>query len=192
MTDEKQAQVLQQARGGSPEAFAQIVREHQAAVRGYIAQWVRAPDLIDDLAQETFLGAFRSLDGYKGDASLRFWLLGVARRRTASFLRDDFRQRGRISRFRAEMTIWMIAAIDADGDGGDDRDRRSAALDRCIERLQGDSAKLFADFYGASMSVANIARKLGKKEGAIKVALYRVRQALRACVEHRIALGGDT
>lgn len=60
-------------------AFGELVRRHQSAVRHFLRH-LTAPDvaLADDLAQETFLTAYRGLDRFRSDARFATWLLGIA------------------------------------------------------------------------------------------------------------------
>jgi RNA polymerase sigma factor (sigma-70 family) len=90
---DNEARWVEEARGGSAEAFSELVRVHHAPVRAYLARYVRDRETADDLAQETFLSAFRSLPTWRGDAPLRMWLLGIARNRALTHLRDEERRR---------------------------------------------------------------------------------------------------
>jgi len=60
-------------------AFGELVRRHQSAVRRFLRHLAGGDAaLADDLAQETFLQAHRSLARYRGDAAFATWLLGIA------------------------------------------------------------------------------------------------------------------
>src|SRR5262245_43552482 len=86
-------QLIQKSLAGSTEAFSELVRLHQAAVRAYVARYVRSRDVVADIAQESFLSAHRGLGSYGGEAPFRLWLLGIARRAVADFLREELRRR---------------------------------------------------------------------------------------------------
>lgn len=61
------------------DAFGELVRRHQAAVRAFTRQLTRTDSaLADDLAQETFIAAHRQLDRFRGEARFSTWLLGIA------------------------------------------------------------------------------------------------------------------
>ena len=61
------------------EAFENLVRRHQSAVRNFLRHLTRGDAaLADDLAQDTFLQAYRSLRRFRGTASFSTWLLGIA------------------------------------------------------------------------------------------------------------------
>lgn len=60
-------------------AFGELVRRHQSAVRGFLVRMTRGDvHLADDLAQETFLKAWQKLQTYRGGARFSTWLFGIA------------------------------------------------------------------------------------------------------------------
>ena len=60
-------------------AFAELVRRYQSPVRGFLGRMTRGDlHLADDLAQETFLKAWRKLHTYRGTARFSTWLFGIA------------------------------------------------------------------------------------------------------------------
>jgi RNA polymerase sigma-70 factor, ECF subfamily len=62
--------------------FAELVRAHQSAVRGFLMRVTRGDHaLADDLAQETFVDAWRRIDQFRNDGSFAGWLFSIAWRR---------------------------------------------------------------------------------------------------------------
>jgi len=60
-------------------AFGELVRRYQSPVRGFLTRMTRGDShLADDLAQETFLKAWRKLGTYRGGARFSTWLFGIA------------------------------------------------------------------------------------------------------------------
>lgn len=60
-------------------AFGELVHRHQSAVRNFLRHLARGDHaLADDLAQETFVRAYRSLGRLRGSSAFRTWLLGIA------------------------------------------------------------------------------------------------------------------
>jgi RNA polymerase sigma-70 factor (ECF subfamily) len=71
-------------------AFAELVRNHQSAVRGLLRQLTRSDvGLADDLAQETFLRAYKNLRSFRGEAKFSTWLYRIA----YNCFREDARKR---------------------------------------------------------------------------------------------------
>lgn len=70
--------------------FSELVRRHQSAVRGLLRQLTRADvALADDLAQETFLKAFKNIRSFRGEAKFSTWLYRIA----YNTFREDARKR---------------------------------------------------------------------------------------------------
>lgn len=60
-------------------AFAELVRRYQSPVRGFLLKMTNGDaHLADDLAQETFLKAWRKLDTFRGGGRFSTWLFGIA------------------------------------------------------------------------------------------------------------------
>ena len=60
-------------------AFSELVRQHQSAVRGLLRQLTRSDlALADDLAQEAFLKAYKNIRSFRGEAKFSTWLYRIA------------------------------------------------------------------------------------------------------------------
>ena len=60
-------------------AFGELVRRHQSSVRGLLRQLTRTDvSLADDLAQETFLRAYKNIRSFRGEARFFTWLYRIA------------------------------------------------------------------------------------------------------------------
>jgi RNA polymerase sigma factor (sigma-70 family) len=71
-------------------AFGELVRRHQSAVRGLLRQLTRTDvALADDLAQETFLRAYKHIRSFRGEARFSTWLYRIA----YNCFREDARRR---------------------------------------------------------------------------------------------------
>jgi len=70
---------LHKAAGGDAAAFASLVRQHQSPLRGFLLRLTRGDHaLADDLAQETFIEAYRKLAQYDGRGAFAGWLYAIA------------------------------------------------------------------------------------------------------------------
>jgi RNA polymerase sigma-70 factor, ECF subfamily len=78
------AELVEQARRGDTAAFGELVMRHQAAVIRAARVVCRSHEEAEDVAQEAFVTAWTRLDGYRGEAQFRTWLLTIAWRRALS------------------------------------------------------------------------------------------------------------
>lgn len=77
---------------GDEAAFSSLVKLHQGKVRAFLVRLCRNYDLADDLAQDTFVNAFRKLKSYQGTGSFSGWLYRIA---YFNFLQHQRRQKRR-------------------------------------------------------------------------------------------------
>jgi RNA polymerase sigma-70 factor (ECF subfamily) len=167
-------------------AFGEILRQHQGRIRAYLRRFVLEADLADDLAQETFLAAYRSLPHRNPAAPVDLWLLSIARHRALKHLRDEARRRAReVGPLKSALAAWCADQMESDPADWDDHDRQVTALRRCLAGLPRHSAGMLSAYYYQRLTSAEIARKWGKKESAVRMTLLRLREALKQCVEQR-------
>src|SRR5262245_31960839 len=140
MDDE--AELIGQAKAGSMDAFTRLVGIHQARVRAFLARYVRDNHVADDLAQETFFSAFKSLGNYEpGEAPLGVWLIGIARNWALTYLRGRTRQKNHeVGALEAALAGWKVRRLEEPGGSPSQEDGRTAALEKCLRYLpdQGD------------------------------------------------------
>ena len=69
--------LVDRAREGNPEAMDELVKRHHASVFRVALGILRDEDAAADVAQDSFLKAFKGLGGFRGDAAFRTWLLTI-------------------------------------------------------------------------------------------------------------------
>jgi RNA polymerase sigma-70 factor (ECF subfamily) len=95
MMNEADAELIRAARRGEKFAFAALMQAHQQGVRGFLRRACGNADEADDLAQETFISAWERLGQFRGEASLRSWLCGIAYRKMLASRRSRSRTQAR-------------------------------------------------------------------------------------------------
>lgn len=149
---------------------------HPALLR-YLRVLAKDEALAEDIAAEVWLDVARRLDDFVGDESaFRGWLFTLARRRMIDQWRRD-------SRTPVQLTG---DAADLDRPGGSDtagtaleRISTQRALD-LIASLPRDQAEAIALRVIAGLDVKEVARLLGKRPGAVRVAAHRGLRTLAA------------
>lgn len=80
-TDAAELALIRRAQGGDRDAFGELVERHRRAVFRAVVAALGSQTEADDVAQETFVIAFRKIGGFRGEAQFRTWLLTIAWRR---------------------------------------------------------------------------------------------------------------
>jgi RNA polymerase sigma-70 factor (ECF subfamily) len=93
------AALVARARRGERGAFDELVRRHQQGLWRLVRRYVASDADAADVTQQAFVRAFRALDRFRGDASVRTWLRAIARH----VLLERYRSRGR------EVTLLEVA-----------------------------------------------------------------------------------
>ncbi len=78
LTDESE-DLIARARSGDDEAFGVIFEHHSRFIYKFIYAMLGDRSATEELTQETFLAAYKSIHGLRGDAQLRTWLCGIAK-----------------------------------------------------------------------------------------------------------------
>jgi RNA polymerase sigma-70 factor (ECF subfamily) len=158
-----------------------LVRAHQARLRAYVYSRLGDTGAADDIVQEAFLDALDRLDQYDPSRPALPWLLGFARNELREHLRVVERHTSAV-RLEALASARLLDRDEtADPDGL--LSERLDALRACIRRLPPKSRDLVRMLYAEQMSCEQVAGRWRTGSGAVRVAIHRVRRALRECVE---------
>ncbi len=154
-------------------AFDGLVRRHQAGLRAFLRKLGADAPQADDLAQETFIKALRSLSSYRGGASFRSWLYAIAWR--------EFLQGARSEKSRARLSD--AVAAESVNTAAREMDAFSLDLQRALASLDDleRAAVLLCDAVGLSHGEASVA--LGAPLGSVKTYVARAREKLRAFLD---------
>jgi RNA polymerase sigma-70 factor (ECF subfamily) len=74
-------ELVSRAQAGDVAAFGELVERHRLAVFRTVLVAVGSASEADDVAQEAFVAAFRKLDGFRGEASFKTWVVAIAWRK---------------------------------------------------------------------------------------------------------------
>lgn len=157
--------------GDDRHAYAELVRRHQSAVRGCLRRLTAGNHaLADDLAQETFLLAWRNLAAFRHDARFSTWLYRIAlnawlthARKRRESLQDDLDE----------------VAAEAGPDPATPLADR-VDLERAIACLSDGERAAIAACYYADLSHEEAAAALGMPLGTVKTHILRAKAKLRA------------
>jgi RNA polymerase sigma-70 factor (ECF subfamily) len=176
--------LVRRARDGDRGAFDRLVGLHLPRVWAVVSRIVRQREDAEDVVQETFLTAHRSLADYRGDAAFSTWLHRIAVTRALNHLN------------RASVRLARASdPIDGDGvpelaDSGANTPLRALEskellrrLATCLEKLPAAWKAVVALRDAEELSYEEIARVLGVEIGTVRSRLARARGSLKECVE---------
>lgn len=172
MTDFDDA--LRRARAGDPDAYGIVVKATQARLRSFIAGYVPREEWVDDIAQQTYVSAYRDLRKFEVGTDFAAWIRRIA----YNHLRAELERASRRRRLEGELLVRL------------ERDPENPNLDslkECVEILPPTSQEIVRSYYADAMGLAEIGKRLGRSADSLKVALFKIRARLRECVESKLA-----
>lgn len=165
-------------------AFSELVRRHQSAVRTTLRRLTMGNHaLADDLAQETFLLAYRNLGSFRQEARFSTWLYRIA---TNAFLADARKRREEPLGDRdADVADGTAADADAEPlDSGGPDPARAASLrldmDRALAVLSEAERAAIVQCYHNDLSHEEAAQVLNCPVGTVKTHILRAKLKLKA------------
>jgi RNA polymerase sigma-70 factor (ECF subfamily) len=174
-SDEEITQWAFAARRGDRAALEQFVRATQQDLWRYMAH-LTSHQLAEDLAQETYLRALRSLARFEGRASARTWLLSIARRVAVDHIRAvQVRPR------HANVSDWQSAVERAQPTSA--RFEEGVVLDELIKTLDQDRREAFVLTQHLGLSYAEAAEICDCPIGTIRSRVARARDDLIASMQ---------
>jgi len=183
-------ELVEHARRGDDEAWAELVRRHGPAVYRTAFAALLREDEADDAAQEAWVAAWTRLDGFRQHASVRTWLLAIAWRKA-------------LNRRRAVSRLWRrLTPASADDDGvpaaervGDSRGRSPErdAIEKAERRHVAQAMRTLPTSHrdclmlaaAGELTYAEIAALLGIAEGTVKWRVSEARKRLRERLERQ-------
>jgi RNA polymerase sigma-70 factor (ECF subfamily) len=185
VTEEEFALVLSAAQRGDDAAFMRLWRQTQPVLLRFLV--VRAADVAEDVAAETWMAALPQLPDFRGsEGAFRGWLVTIARHKLADVRRRAARRPEQLSATPLEHALAPDTA-----DVVAERQATEDAL-RLIARLPSDVAEMVALRVVVGLDVAEVAAVVGKKPGAVRVAVHRGLRRLNAMLTEQDQSGSVT
>ena len=184
MTHDPDRDLVLRAQAGETEAFSELVRRHERVVYNLAFRFMRNETQADDMAQETFLKAYRLLKGFRAEARFSTWLYRV----TSSVCLTEISRRKR--RGEVELTPGHLSGPETSVDPVQPSDTHEI-IRRCVNRLPERYATIMTLYYLKEVSYEEIAETMNIPMGTLKTWMHRARRQLRTIVEQEMNSNGS-
>jgi len=163
-------------RRGSERHFDALYERYFRRVYGFVYARVRDRADAEELTQESFTAAFRSITGYSGRSTPLAWIYGIAKNMVNNHLR---RARSQTERLEAAGSD-AAAGEWCRGTPADDFEMRELLrrMDERLRTISGWQAEVFWMRHVDDLSIDQIARRMDRSSDAIRSSLYRVKRLL--------------
>jgi RNA polymerase sigma-70 factor (ECF subfamily) len=183
-TDE---QLVERVFNGEMQAFDLLVLRYQHRLLGLIGRLVRDPHEAEDIAQETFIKAYRALANFRGESAFYTWLYRIAINTANNYLVS----RGRrppdtdLDIDDEEEIEAQVALADNDNpEANHQRDELKRAIDRAIADLPEDLRTAFTLREFSGLSYEEITEIMDCPVGTVRSRIFRAREAIDNSIRH--------
>ena len=168
--------------------FSEFVYAYQPLVFRWALSFARDSDEADDLAQETFIRAYRKIRQYRGEGSIEGWLYRIVRSVGVERKRVAVRRKllGRSPAARPEREVYTT-----DPGARVDTQRTSALIRRYFEDLPSRQREVFDLVDLQNFTPAEAALMTGLTAGAVRLSLFKARSVIREKLIEAYSVKGD-
>jgi RNA polymerase sigma-70 factor (ECF subfamily) len=184
---EADALLVERARRGEMAAFEMLVVKYQRRIERLIARMVRDVDLVPDIAQETFIRAYRALPQFRGESAFYTWLyriaINTAKKTLVGMRRDPVISES--SRATDEQTDETSRTENELSDGATPESllaskEIAAAVNAAVEALSEDLRQAITLREIEGLSYDEIAEVMHCPIGTVRSRIFRAREAIAA------------
>lgn len=169
---EPEPETIHRARAGDLRAFESLVRDYQADVWRFAYHLTRNRAMAEDVTQEAFLKAFRSLRSFRGEAKFSSWLLRITRNCAV----DAYRRTRREGPVQDDVLASLSAERPVAQVAGSVEERLRIA--DAVRRLPLELREPFVTIEVLGFNYEEASAILGVKLGTVKSRMHRARAAL--------------
>ena len=177
-------ELIDQTLAGDQSAYADLVKRHQRFVFTLALRFAKAREDAEEIAQDCFIKAYRSLDAFQRQSKFSTWLYSIVYTTAMTALR---KKRVETASIDDENTFIQVESQNSSFDINNAENKsRSFYLYQAISQLLPDDAMIITLFYNGEQSLDEIGQTMGIEPNTVKVKLFRARQRLKEKLERNL------
>lgn len=170
-------ELIQHVLQGNTAAYAELVERYRNFVFTIVLRYISNREDAEEVSQDIFVKAFRSLADFKGASKFSTWLYTITTTTSLTFLR---KKKLEVQSLDNEKVFAVADNVDGGMSANQiEQKSRVAMVNEAIKMLSPDDAQIITLFYKGEQSLEEIAQIMGKEANAVKVQLHRARTRLK-------------
>jgi RNA polymerase sigma-70 factor, ECF subfamily len=170
--EQRDLELIARWKAGDERAATELVERHSSALARFAVASGERND-VEELVQDTFVRAFGSIDGFRGESTFRTWLFTIERRLLLDRRRADKRRKDRNELQEGD------AATEYDALDSVVADETEARLQQAVKRLSPTQREVFTLRIAEGLSYKEIAEAVGTTEGAARVHYHNAMRVVK-------------
>lgn len=176
-------ELIDRTLAGDQSAYAELIKRHQRFVFTLAQRFAKNREDAEEIAQDCFVKAYRSLSNFQKQAKFSTWLYSIVYTTAMSTLRKKRVETTSVDDEENGLQIESISGYEPDNI---ENKSRSFYLNQAIAQLLPDDAAIITLFYKGEQSLEEIGQALNMEPNTVKVKLFRARQRLKERLERNL------
>jgi RNA polymerase sigma-70 factor (ECF subfamily) len=174
-------EIISRVLRGEQNAYAELVNRYQSYVFTLILRMVKSREDAEEIAQDVFIKAYRSLADFRGESKFSTWLYTITNTTSITFLRKKKLEVHSLDNDK----VFEVADNKDSGFRANLIEQKSRVnmVNEAIAMLSPDDAEIITLFYKAEQKLEEISRILRLETNTVKVRLHRARGRLKEKME---------
>ena len=170
------AALMKQSLGGDQRAYADLLQKTSRLLRPFLAKRLSFTSDVDDLLQEILISIHKARHTYDGNRPYKPWVYAIARFRLQDYLRAHYSDQLRYADDLSEMEEFFHVDVTESAISYE-------SISREVGKLPDKQATILRLMHQDGYTAKEIAKKIGMKESAVKVAAHRAYKILSQKLE---------
>lgn len=171
-------ELLEGLRAGSEPHFSALYERYFQRIYAFVHARVRSHSDAEEISQETFVSVFKSIESYRGQASLLSWIFGIAKNLANNSIRRSKNQREKLDTVDPQHFVPGPAF----GRGSPDEElgfqRYASAVRDQMRSMSEWQLRIFEMRHLENLSIPEIARRTHRSNDAVRSSLYRIKRMM--------------
>ena len=159
-----------QCKAGDKKALELLIKRWNPKIMSYATRNIKNHQGAQDVAQEVWLAAIRSIHRLKDESKIGSWLLGITHNKSMDWIKKN--------PSTSPPSEKIYSSIDRQ-----DEDQRSAILNQALLKLSMDQRNVLSLFYTEGYSLLEISEILKISQGTVKSRLFYARESLKKAIK---------
>ena len=174
-------EIISRVLKGEQQVFSQLVERYRSYVFTMALRMVESREDAEEVSQDIFVKAYRSLADFRGDSKFSTWLYTIVRTSCITFLR---KKKPDTTSIDSEKTFLQVENRESGFKANlIEQKSRHAMVNEAIKMLSPDDAQVITLFYKGEQSLDEMGNILGLEPNTVKVKLHRARARLKEKME---------
>jgi RNA polymerase sigma-70 factor (ECF subfamily) len=176
-------ELVDEIRAGDESAFAILYDRYFQRIYNFAYTRLRNRADAEEAAQDTFTAVFRSIEAFRGTASLLSWVYGIARNTVNNQIRRARAHEQRVERAQSEIGTPGLGVDDYSPEETLSYQRCAHAVEQALTSVTSWQAEVFVLRHFENLPIQEIADRMDRSNDAVRSSLYRVKRLVVDALE---------